>query len=195
MVKIKDIKRLRNETGVSITDCKKALEEVDGNIEKAKDVLRKLGNEIVKKKLSRNASCGVIKSYIHPNSKIGVLLEVYCETDFVARSEPFQTLLKEISLQIAATNPLLVLEEDITADFLNKEKEIYRAQIKNLKKPVDILDKIIDGKIEKYKKEVVLFSQAWVKDPSKTIHDLINEVIAKTGENIKIKRFIRYEVE
>ena len=193
MVKIEEIKQLRNETGVSISDCKKALEETNGNIEKAKEVLRKLGNEIVKKRASRNATCGVVYSYIHPNSKIGVLLEIYCETDFVARSEPFQTFLKEVSLHIAATNPLLVSEEEITPEFLSKEREIYTAQMANQKKPAEIIEKIVEGKIEKYKKEVVLLSQKWVKDSSKTIKGLLDEIIAKTGENIKIKRFTRYE--
>ena len=193
MVKIEEIKQLRSETGVSISDCKKALEEANGNVEKAKEVLRKLGNKIVKKRASRDAACGVVHSYIHPNSKIGVLLEIYCETDFVARSEPFQTFLKEVSLHIAATNPLLVSEEEITPEFLSKEREIYTAQMANQKKPAEIIEKIVEGKIEKYKKEVVLLSQKWVKDSSKTIKGLLDEIIAKTGENIKIKRFTRYE--
>lgn len=195
MVNIEDIKKLRNESGVSLADCKKALEQTNGNVAKAKEVLRKLGNELVKRRASRSALCGIVKSYIHPNNKIGVLLEIYCETDFVARSEPFQILFQEVLLHIAATNPLLLSEEQITDDFLDKEKEIYYEQLKNSGKPSNILDRIVAGKIEKYKKEVVLLSQSWIKDKSLTINDLIKNTIAKTGENIKVKRFIRYETE
>jgi len=194
MINVNDLKQLRNETGISITLCKEALEETNGDIEKAKEILRKRGQEIVKKRAQRNVNVGTIHSYIHPNAQIGVLLEIYCETDFVSRSEPYKTLLKEIALQIAATNPLLVSEKDITEEFLSKEREIYQAQLVNQKKSPEILEKIIQGKIEKYKKEVILYSQQWIKDPSKTIKDLINEIIAKTGENIQIKRFIRYEI-
>lgn len=188
------IKKLRVETGVSLALCKEALEESKGNIEKAKEILRKKGEEIVKKKSIRGATAGTIHFYIHPNTQIGVMLEIYCETDFVIKSEPFKTLSREICLQIAATAPLLVSEEDITESFLSKEREIYQAQMAKLKKPVEIMEKIIDGKIEKYKREVVLLSQQWIKDSSKTIKNLIDETITKTGENIQIKRFTRYEV-
>jgi len=191
---IDQIKQLREQTGVGIMECKKALNKTGGNIEKAKEILRKAGKELANKKSSRDASQGIVESYIHPNKKVGVLFEIRCETDFVAKSEDFKNLAHEICLQIAAMKPLYVSEEDIPESFLANEKEIYKEQFKKSDKPEKIIDGIIEGKLNKCKKEISLLSQPWVKDESKTIKDLIEEKIAKVGENIKVKRFVRYEI-
>lgn len=194
MSSIDKIKQLREETGVSITECKKVLEEADGDIEKAKELLRKKGKELAGKKSDRIVKTGIIDSYIHLNKKVGVILDIRCESDFVAKSGDFQTLAHEICLQIAAMNPLVVKEEDIPDDILKKEKEIYLTQLKELGKPKEIVDKIIEGKVEKYQKENSLMSQAWIKDNAKTVKDLIQEYIVKLGENIIINKFSRYEI-
>ncbi|MDD4625365.1 MAG: translation elongation factor Ts [Candidatus Paceibacterota bacterium] len=194
MVTIEQIKQLREETGVSVTECKKALEEAKGDLEKAKEVLRVKGQSIAQKKGDRAANAGIITSYIHPGSQVGVLLDLRCETDFVARSEDFSALAHDICLQIAAANPLYASEKDIPEDVLSKEKEIALSQFKDSNKPADIINNIIEGKIGKYKQENVLLSQFWVKDSEKTMGDLVNEYIAKLGENILPKRFVRYEL-
>jgi elongation factor Ts len=194
MISIDQIKQLRQETGVSISECKKALEEGKGDFEKAKEILRKLGRELAGKKADRTTKEGIIVSYIHPNKKVGVLLEIRCESDFVGKSEDFQKLGHEICLQIAAMKPIFVSEEDIPADFIAKEKKIYQEQMKDLNKPKKILDGIIEGKLEKYKKDVCLFSQPWIKDETKNIRDLIEPYVAKVGENIIVKKFERYEI-
>jgi len=191
MVSVDQIKELRQETGVSITECKKALEETGGDFEQAKNKLREWGKELAGKKSAREAGEGIIESYIHPNKKVGVLIELRCETDFVAKSKNFQELAHEICMQIAAMKPLFLKEEDIPSEVLDKEKKIYKEQIKDSGKPEE---QIIDGKLKKYKEEVSLFSQPWVKDNSKTIKELIDEYIAKIGENIEVKNFIRYEI-
>jgi len=194
MKQIDELKQLRKETGVSITDCKKALEEAKGNIEKAKEILRKWGKDFALKKGSRETKQGIIETYLHPNKKIGVIIQIHCETDFVAKSEEFKNLAHEICLQIAAMNPLFLKPEDIPEEFLDGERKIYQEQFKKSGKPQKIIDEIIKGKLEKYKEEVSLLLQSWIRDDTKTIKDLINENIAKLGENIILKKFIRYEI-
>ncbi len=191
---IDQIKQLREQTGIGVMECKKALNKTGGDLEKAKEILRKAGKELANKKSSRDASQGIVESYIHPNKKVGVLLEIRCETDFVAKSEDFKGLAHEICLQIAAMKPSYVSGEDIPESFLANEKEIYKEQFKKSDKPKKIIDGIVEGKLNKCKKETSLLSQPWVKDESKTIKNLIEENIAKVGENIRVKRFVRYEI-
>ena len=194
MIKIDQIKKLRQETGVSVIECKKALQETKGDFEKAKEQLRKWGKELAGKKSEREAGEGITESYIHPNKKIGVLVDIRCESDFVARSADFQKLAHELCLQIAAMNPLFLKEEDIPERFIDGEKKIYQEQLKNSGKPKKIVNQIIEGKLKKYKEEVSLLSQLWVKDEEKTIKDLMEEYLAKLGENIIVKRFTRYDI-
>ena len=193
MVNIEDIKKLREETAVSLAECRKALEEAKGDNEKAKEILRKMGRDLANKRLEKEAKSGLVHCYIHPNKKIGVLIELRCESDFVAKGEDFKNLAHELCLQIAAMNPLFIKEEDIPEEVLSKEREIYKEQIEP-GKPENIAKNIIEGKLKKYKEETSLFSQPWIKDNSKTIKDLFDEYFAKIGENIKIKRFTRYEI-
>lgn len=194
VVEIETIKKLREETGISLSDCKKALEESNGDISLAKEYLKKRGAAVALKKTEREASAGIIDSYIHSNKRLGVLLEINCETDFVARGEDFQNLAHEICLQIASMKPMYLKEEEIPQSVLEKEKEIITEQVKEMNKPAEVLEGIIKGKLEKYKKEVCLLDQLWIKDDSKTIQSLINEYIAKIGENIIVKRFVIYEI-
>jgi elongation factor Ts len=194
MVSIDQIRELREQTSVSIVECKKALEQSDGDFNKAKELLRKWGKDLAGKKSTREAKQGLIDSYIHPNKKVGVLLHIRCETDFVAESKDFINLSHEICLHIAAMKPIFVKEEDIDENFLDGEKKIYAEQMAGSGKPEDILNQIIEGKLRKYKEQVCLLSQPWIKDDSKTIKDLINDHIAKLGENITIRNFTRYEV-
>ncbi len=194
VVEIETIKKLREETGISLGDCKKALEESNGDISLAKEYLKKRGAAVALKKTEREASAGIIDSYIHSNKRLGVLLEINCETDFVARGEEFQNLAHEICLQIASMKPMYLKEEEIPQSVLEKEKEIITEQVKEMNKPAEVLEGIIKGKLEKYKKEVCLLDQLWIKDDSKTIQSLINEYIAKIGENIIVKRFVIYEL-
>ncbi len=194
MVSIELIKQLREETNISLAECKKALEESKGDIAKAKEILKKQGEAIALKKCEREVSSGVISSYIHAGGKVGVLIKVLCETDFVAKGDLFKELTHELLLQIASMSPLYVEEEDIEEDVLQKEIEIYNEQLKNENKPDNIKENIVKGKLEKFKKEVCLLSQDWVKDNSMTIQDLINDYIARLGENIKVKEFVRYEL-
>lgn len=194
MVDIEKIKRLREETGVSLSDCKKALEESGGDIEKAKEILRIMGKEFARKKAREEVKEGIISSYIHPNKKVGVLLEMRCQTDFVARSQEFQNLAHEICLQIAAMNPLFVREEDIPEEVLEREKEIYQKEFENSGKPSEVIEKIVENKLKKYKEEVSLLSQPWIKDEKRRIGDLLEEHIRVFGENILIKRFARFEI-
>ena len=186
--------QLREETGVSIIECKKAIEEASGDIPKAKEILRKWGQSLAGKKTSREVKEGIIESYIHSNKKIGVLLELSCESDFVARSEEFRKLARELCLQIAAFKPLFLKENDVPEDLIVKEKEIYKAQLVNSGKPERLINQIVDGKIKKYKEEISLLSQLWIKDSAKTVGDLISDAVAKIGENIVVKRFTRYEI-
>lgn len=194
MSDLDNVKKLREETGISLMECKKACEEAGGDIEVAKEILRKRGQVMAAKKSERITGEGRIASYIHQNGKIGVLLDVRCESDFVAKSEDFQNLLKEICLQIAAMNPMFVKADDIPADVLEKEKLIFIEQAKNSGKSNDIIEKMVQGKVDNYKKEVSLMLQPWIKDDSKTIDEIVKECIAKTGENITIARFTRYSL-
>lgn len=194
MSDLDNVKKLREETGISLMECKKACEEAGGDIEVAKEILRKRGQVMAAKKSERITGEGRVASYIHQNGKIGVLLDVRCESDFVAKSEEFQNLLKEICLQIAAMNPMFVKADDIPADVLEKEKLIFIEQAKNSGKPNDIVEKMVQGKVDNYKKEVSLMLQPWIKDDSKTIDEMVKECIAKTGENITIARFTRYSL-
>jgi len=194
MASIEEIKQLREETGVSVSECKKALEDSSGDFVKAKESLRKRGMELADKKSSRVAGSGIIDSYIHPSKRVGALIELRCETDFVAKSDDFKELAHEICLQIAAMKPLYLSEEDISEEFLNEEKEIYKEQLKDSGKSKEILDQIIEGKIKKYKEQNSLLSQVWVKDDTKTIKDLIAECVGKLGENIVLKDFSRLEI-
>ncbi len=194
MPDINQIKELREQTGVSIIECKKALEEAEGDFEKAKEVLRKWGKELANKKSKREAKQGIIESYIHPNKKIGVLLSLRCETDFVAKSEEFQKLAHEICLHIAAMKPLFLNEEEIPEEYLDGERKIYFEQFKDSGKPAEVVKQIIEGKLKKYKEEISLLSQPWIRDESRTIKDLINSYVAKIGENITIEKFSRFEI-
>ncbi len=193
-ISLEKIKQLREETSVSVSDCKKALEEANGDIEKAKEFLRILGEKIADKKSSREVKSGIVESYIHPNKKVGVLIAICCESDFVAKSEEFQNLAHDICLQIAAMNPKFITEEDIPENILNKEKEIYQEQLKESDKKKEILENIINGKISKFKNEVSLLNQVFIKEEKKTIKELIDEKIAKFGENIVVNSFSRYEI-
>lgn len=194
MISIEKIKQLREETAVSMAECKKALEQSKGDLNKAKEILRKMGEQLANKKQSREAGEGIIEAYIHTNKKIGVLLDIRCETDFVARSKEFQELAHDLVLQIAGMKAEYVKEEDIPKEVLEKEREIYTAQFAKMDKPEEIKKKMVEGKINKFKKEVCLLTQPFIKDPSKTIKDIIHSYIAKLGENIVVKRFVRYEI-
>jgi len=194
MVSIELIKQLREETDISLAECKKALEESNGDIEKAKEILKKKGESVAAKKSEREVNAGLIDAYIHAGGQVGVLIKVLCETDFVARGDLFKELIHELLLQIASMSPIYVSEEDIEEEVIEKEIEIYREQLANDNKPDNIKENIIKGKLDKFKKEVCLLSQPWVKDNSMTVQDLINDYIAKLGENIKVKGFVRYEL-
>ena len=186
------VKELREKTGAGMMDCKKALTESAGDMEKAIDYLRKKGLATAQKKSGRVAAQGMVGHYIHMGGKTGVLVEVNCETDFAARSDDFQTLVKDIAMQIAAMNPRYVRREDVTEEDLNREKEIYREQAKASGKPDNIVDKIIEGKLKDYYKDACLYDQPFVKDDKMTIEQLITNAIGKIGENIRVRRFTRY---
>lgn len=189
------VRELREKTGAGVMDCKKALAEVSGDVEKAIDVLRQKGISVAVKKSGRVAAEGLIGSYIHMG-KIGVLVEVNCETDFVARTEDFQNLVKDLSIHITASNPSYLKREDVPAEIIEREREIYRAQAKESGKPDSIIEKIVDGKMEKFFNETCLMEQIFVKDPEQKmkIQDLINQIIAKLGENIIMRRFVRFQL-
>ncbi len=194
MSNLEQVKKLREETGVSMMECKKAIEKAGGDIEKAKKVLREKGEEIAGKRAGRTAGEGTVASYIHPGSKIGVLLDIRCESDFVAKSDDFKNLAHELCLQIAAAKPAYIKEEDIPGETLDEEKEIVLKQHKNSGKPEKIIEQIVEGRIKKFKKETVLLMQPWVKEEKKTVEDLINETVAKIGEKIVVNRFSRFEI-
>ncbi|MBQ8845399.1 MAG: translation elongation factor Ts [Clostridia bacterium] len=189
-----DVAKLRAQTGVGMMECKKALTESNGDFEKAIVILREKGLKAVDKKQGRIASEGIVSSYIHMGGKIGVLVEVNCETDFVAKSDDFQALVKDIAMQIAAANPKYVREEEVDAAELEQEKEILRVQAANEGKPAEIIEKMIVGRIKKFYEDVCLLNQAFVKDSSKTVQDVINEATLRIGEKITIRRFVRYEM-
>ncbi len=184
------VKELRDRTNAGFMECKKALQEAEGDIEKAVDVLRKRGIKLAEQKLGREASEGVIASYIHLGGKIGVLVEMNCETDFVAKNEVFKEVVKNITMQIAAKNPMYLRREDVPADVIEKEKEIYRAQMKN--KPEHIIEKIVNGKMNKFYSENCLIEQKYIRDDELTVENYIKQKISELGENIVIRRFTRY---
>lgn len=188
------VKELREKTGAGILDCQKALQANSNDIEKAVDYLRQKGLAAAQKRAAREANEGIVSAYIHPGSRIGVLVEVNCETDFVARNEEFQAFVKDVALQIAAANPTYVKREDVPADIIEKEKAIYEAQAKEMGKPPAAWPKITEGKLEKFYQESCLLEQAFIKEPSVTIKDLLTQKIAKIGENLVIRRFTRYQL-
>ncbi len=188
------IKKLREKTAAGMMDCKKALEEAGGDMEKAVDILRQKGLAVAAKRAGKATKEGVVAAYIHANKKLGAMVEVNCETDFVARTEEFQQFAYELAMHIAAANPLCVSREDMPEEVLNREKEIYVAQAKESGKPEHVIEKIVQGKLEKFFKESVLLEQPYVKNPDLTIQDLLNELMTKTGERIQIRRFTRYVV-
>ena len=188
------VKELREISGAGMMDCKRALDEAGNDIKKAMDVLRKSGVAKAQKKAGRSASDGMVLPYIHPGSKLGVLIEVNCETDFVAKTDDFQNMVRDIAMHIAATGPISVYKEDVSAEVLASEKEIYADQARKSGKPENIIEKMIDGRISKFYQENVLMEQAFVKDPSLTINDVITEMVAKLGENIVIARFVRFQL-
>jgi len=186
------VKELREKTGAGMMECKKALEASGGNFDKAIEYLRQKGLATAQKKAGRTASEGIITSYIHMD-KIGVLLELNCETDFVARNEEFRQLAKDIAMHIAASNPQYISKEDVPQEVIEKEREIYKAQIPG-NKPPQVIEKIIEGKLEKFFEEMCLLNQPFIREPEKKIQDLITEKIAKFGENIVVRRFVRFQV-
>ncbi len=188
------VKQLREKTGAGIMDCKQALSECDVDIDKAVDFLRKKGLATAAKRAGRAMMEGIIHSYIHMGGKLGVMVEIGCETDFVAKNEDFQEFAKNISMHIAATNPMGIKAEDVPEEVIKKEREIYSAQALEMGKPENMIDKITEGKLNKFIKESCLLNQAYVRDPKITITDLLNELIAKIGENITIKRFARFQI-
>ncbi|MBW2065725.1 MAG: translation elongation factor Ts [Deltaproteobacteria bacterium] len=188
------VKELREKTGVGIMDCKEALKQCEGDIEKAIDFLRKKGIATAKKRGGRSTREGQVQSYIHAGGKIGVLVEVNCETDFSAKTEDFTNFVKDIAMQIAATNPISVDREGIPREILERERDIYATQARESGKPEKVTEKIVEGKMKKFYSEACLLEQAFVKDPDKTVQDILNELIAKTGENIVIRRFTRYQL-
>jgi elongation factor Ts len=188
------VKELREKTGVGFMECKTALAEAGGDLEAAVTILRKKGLSASAKKAGRETREGVIGSYIHSNGKIGVLVEVNCESDFVARNADFQTLVHDIAMHIAASDPRFVRKEDVTADVLERERDIYKEQARSTGKPENVLDKIVEGRMSKFYAEACLYEQPFVKEPSVSIKDLISGHIQKIGENIQIRRFVRYKV-
>ncbi len=188
------VKELRAKTGAGILNCQNALKENDNDVEKAIDHLRQKGLALAQKKASRETKEGVISAYIHAGSKIGVLVEVNCESDFVARNDEFKAFVKDIALQIAAANPSYVRREQVPAHQLDREKAIYLAQAKELGKPETAWDKIVHGKVEKFFQEQCLLEQTFIKDPNTTIHDLLTQTVARLGENITIPRFTRFQL-
>ncbi|OGP91637.1 MAG: elongation factor Ts [Deltaproteobacteria bacterium RBG_16_48_10] len=188
------IKDLRQRTGAGVVDCKTALYEGKGDMDKAIDYLRRKGLATAAKKAGRIATDGLVSSYIHPGGKIGVLVEVNCETDFVAKTEDFQNFVKNIAMQIAAANPQYVRREEIPREVLNKEGEIYRAQAMESKKPEKVIDKIVEGKLERFYSEVCLLEQTYIKDGDLTVKEVLDALIGKIGENIQIRRFARFQL-
>ncbi len=188
------VKILRDRTGAGMMDCKKALAETGGEMEKAIDYLRKKGAATAAKRADRATNQGVVEAYIHAGGRIGSMVELNCETDFVAKTDDFKLLAREIAMQIAAMNPLYISKEDVPKEVIDHEKEIYRTQARNEKKPEQVVERIADGKLEKYFQEFCLLEQTYIKDSGKTIKDLILEMTAKTGEKITIRRFQRFHL-
>ncbi len=188
------VKQLRERTGAGMMDCKKALTETNGDLDKAIEYLREKGLAAAAKKAGRIAAEGIVEAYIHGNGRIGVLVEVNIETDFAAKNEDFRAFVKDVAMQIAASKPEYVRKEEVPADVIEKEKEILKAQALNEGKPEKIVEKMVEGRIEKYYKEVCLLEQPFIKDPDRTVQQLMNEKIATIGENISIRRFARFEM-
>ncbi len=188
------VKQLREKTGVGIMDCKEALSQSNGDIDNAVDFLRKKGLATAQKRAGRAMSEGLIQPYIHMGGKLGVLVEINSETDFVAKNDDFKEFAKNIAMHIAATNPVGIASNDVPEEVINKEKEIYRAQAIELGKPENVVDKIVEGKLNKFYKDNCLLNQAYVRNPDMNISDLLNDLIAKMGENITIKRFVRFQI-
>ena len=194
MIAATTVKELRSRTGAGMMDCKNALVESSGDMEKAIDALRKAGIAKAQKKSGRSAEDGSIISYIHPGSKLGVLLEVNCETDFVAKTPAFQDFIKDVAMHIAATNPYVVKRDEHDSETIERERDIYTDQARQTGKPENIIGKIVDGKMEKFYADTTLLEQTFVKDPDKTIIDLLTDTIATLGENINVSRFVRFEL-
>jgi elongation factor Ts len=194
MISASQVKELRQLTGAGMMDCKKAITETNGNMEKAIEYLREKGLAAAAKRSGRIATEGLVESYIHGGGRIGVLIEVNCETDFVAKTDEFKELVKDLAMQVAASNPLYVSREEVTQEVIDKEKSILRAQALNEGKPEKIVEKMVEGRIEKFYKEVCLLEQPFIKDPDKSVKDLVTEKIAKIGENIQVRRFARFEL-
>jgi elongation factor Ts len=189
-----DVKSLREMTGAGMMDCKEALTQSNGDMEKAIEYLRKKGMASATKRAGREAKEGVVLSYIHPGSRLGVLVEVNCETDFVAKTDVFQNFVRDVAMQIAATNPIAVRREDVPKELIDKELDIYRSQVRNDKKPENVVEKIVTGKLEKHFQEIVLLEQSFVKDPSKTVQEYLLEVSGKLGEAMAVRRFVRFQL-
>ncbi|GAB6142704.1 translation elongation factor Ts [Desulfocicer niacini] len=190
----KMVKELRDQTGSGMMDCKKALVETDGNVEKALDFLRKKGLAKAQKRAGRATSEGIIYSYIHAGSKLGVLVEINCESDFVAKTEDFMEFAKNVAMHIAAANPAGLNPEDIPQELVDREREIYRAQALEQGKPENIVDKIVEGQVQKFYKDSCLLSQPYIREPKKSVAEMTTEAIGKIGENIQIKRFVRFQL-
>ena len=188
------VKELRERTGAGMMDCKRALVDTEGDVEKAIDLLRKQGMATAAKKAGRVAAEGIVGSYIHAGGRIGVLLEVNCETDFVARTDDFQALVKDLAMHIAAADPRVVSRDEVTDDILESERAIYREQAIESGKPENVVDRIVEGKIEKFYSESVLMEQAFIKNPDVTVEEMVTAVVAKLGENIQVRRFARFKV-
>ncbi|MGB5106153.1 MAG: translation elongation factor Ts [Candidatus Zixiibacteriota bacterium] len=188
------VKELRERSGAGMMECKKALTEANGDMDKAITILRERGIAKAASKSSRETKEGLIGTYVHPGDKLAVMIEVQCETDFVARTDDFRDLVKHLAMHVAAANPLVVRREEITEDQMTKERDIYRHQTLNEGKPEKIVDKIVEGRMDKWYSEVALMEQAYVRDPEVTIQDLIKNMIAKIGENIVVRRFVRYRL-
>lgn len=188
------VKELREKTGAGFMDCKKALAETGGDLEKAVDYLRQKGLAAAAKKADRVAADGAVGAYVHPGGKIGVLVEINCQTDFVARTTEFHTLLKDMAMQIAAASPRYVKREDVSVDEIEKEREIYRGQALESGKPEKVVEKIVEGKMERFYSEVCLLEQAFIKDPDRKVSDTINDAITRLGEKIEVRRFTRYHL-
>ena len=188
------VKELREKTGVGMMACKEALQATSGDMDKAVEYLRKKGMAAAEKKAGRGTKEGVIESYIHSNKKIGVMIEVGCETDFVAKNEDFQKFVRNLAMQIASANPKWIDRDSVPEDIIEKEKEIYRDQLKDSKKPENVIDKIIEGKLNKFFQENCLLEQEYIRDDSKKVKEYISDMVLKLGENIQVKRFVRFEI-
>jgi elongation factor Ts len=186
------VKELRQRTGVGMMECKRALSETAGDIDKAIDYLRKQGMAAAERKSGREASEGLVEAYIHPGNRVGVLIEVNCETDFVARTDEFQRLVRNLAMQVAATRPLAVRREDVPAEVIERERDIYRAQLVAEGKPEAIVPKIVEGKLDKFFQTVALYEQPYIRDDKKTVEEIVKEAIAKIGENIRVRRFATF---